>query len=103
LGSSWQAGSLIFFSLGWLFIPLLSFVLIGVLTAGVGSFLMFPIVALGGIFAIVSTLSSLAFAQLDDRLIDEVIDSLEDDERFDREELERFDERLRARASKRSR
>lgn len=92
------ASSLIFFSLGWLFLPLVSFMIFGALAAGVGSFLLFPAIALGGVFALVSTLSSLAFDRLDDKMIDEVIESLDEDDRFDREELERFDERLRARS-----
>jgi hypothetical protein len=91
------ASSFVFLSLGWLFVPLVSFMVIGALAAGVGSFLLFPAIALGGVFALVSTLSSLAFARLDDQMIDDVIDSLDDDDRFDREELERFDARLRRR------
>lgn len=92
------ASSFIFLSLGWLFVPLVSFMVIGTLAAGVGSFLLFPALALGAVFALVSTLSSVAFARLDDKMIDEVIDSLDDDDRFDREELERFDARLRRRS-----
>jgi hypothetical protein len=94
------ASSLIFFSFGWLFIPLVSFMVIGALAAGVGSFLLFPAVALGGVFALVSTLSSLAFERLDDKMIDDVIESLDEDVDFDREELERFDARLRTRTAR---
>ncbi len=92
------ASSFIFFSLGWLFLPLVSFMVIGALAAGVGSFLLFPAIALGGVFALVSTLSTLAFDRLDDRMIADVIDSLDEDVEFDRDELERFDERLRTRS-----
>ena len=97
------ASSLVFFSLGWLFVPLVSFMVIGALAAGVGSFLLFPAIALGSVFALVSTLSSVAFSRLDDRMIDDVIDSLDEDDRFEREELERFDERLRMRSGSRTR
>ena len=93
------ASSLIFFSLGWLFVPLVSFMVIGALVAGVGSFLLFPAIALGGVFALVSTLSSLAFDRLDDKMIEGVIESLDEDVDFDREELANFDRRLRSRAS----
>ena len=57
-------------------------------------------VALGGVFALVSTLSSLAFERLDDKMIDDVIESLDEDVDFDREELERFDARLRTRTAR---
>ena len=96
------ASSFIFFSLGWLFLPLVSFMVIGALAAGVGSFLLFPAIALGGVFALVSTLSSLAFERLDDEMIADVIESLDEDVDFDREELDRFDARLRSRSTPRS-
>ena len=92
------ASSIIFFSLGWLFVPLISFMVVGALAASVGSFLLFPVIALGSVFALVSTLSSFALTRLDDKMIDDVMDSLDEDDRFDREELQRFDDRLRARS-----
>jgi hypothetical protein len=94
------ASSLIFLSLGWLLFPLVSFFLVGALVAGVGSFLFFPVIALGAVFAAVGFLSSIAFSRLDDGLISEVMDSLDEDDSFEKEELERFDERLRRRVKR---
>ena len=94
------ASSVVFFSLGWLFLPLFAFVMIGAFVAGLSSLFLFPIIAAAAGFGVLSMISQLAFSRMDDELVAEALDSLDEDGRFSQLELERFDQRMARRNNK---
>lgn len=88
------ASSVVFFSLGWLIIPILSLFILGSFIAGLSSLFLFPMIAVGIGFSALNMLSQLAFSRMDDDLVAEALDSLDEDGRFSQMELERFDRRM---------
>lgn len=88
------AAALVFLSVGWLFLPLLAFGILGAFVGGLSTLFLLPMVGIAVGFGALSILSQLTFSQMDDESMAEALDSLDEDGRFSQMELERFDQRM---------